>query len=172
VPSATNADKVDGRDAGDFVSRGDYRRVVVKLQAGDLKEIVRNGPVSVYARCVQTGGNDQIQMFAKTEVNRAVLHATWGDVLNGGPAASDFLNTTTPEAQREWENSNTDPTNNTQAIAPSNETKLVDRYDDNHVIAPTGQAISWESESSVLALNLAGARCLIAGDVHIYNLGG
>jgi len=51
------------------------------------------------------------------------------------------------------------------------ETKLVDRYDDNHLIAPTAEAISWESEAELLAFNHLGSRCLFAGDVQRCRLG-
>jgi hypothetical protein len=50
-------------------------------------------------------------------------------------------------------------------------TKIVDHYDDNHLIAPTGEAISWEGEAELLAFNYLGARCLVAGTVHLYRLG-
>jgi hypothetical protein len=56
------------------------------------------------------------------------------------------------------------------ASTPTGVTAIMDRYDDNHLIAPTGEAISWESESELLAFNYLGARCLVAGDVHIYKL--
>jgi hypothetical protein len=49
-------------------------------------------------------------------------------------------------------------------------TKIVDHYDNNHLIAPTGAAISWESEAELIAFNYLGARCLIAGTVHLYSL--
>jgi hypothetical protein len=141
------------------------------MQLGDEKEIVRNGPVSVYARCVTAGGGfDQLQIYAKTDVDGAILIADWGDTL-GGPSEGGFLDAATPEANREWDNFNTSPTDAFSAAAPAGETKLVGRYDMNHLIAPTGEAISWEGESELFAFNYLGARCLVAGDVHLYNLG-
>ena len=32
-------------------------------------------------------------------------------------------------------------------------------------------AISWEGETELLAFNYLGARCLVAGDIHLWNLG-
>jgi hypothetical protein len=169
--TAANAGALQGHGAGDFVSAGEYKRVVVKLQAGQQRELVRNGPISIYARCATVGGNDQLRLFAKTDVNGAIMFASWGDILDGTNAA-DFLNTTTPEAEREWDNSaNGDPTETNTASTPTGVTKIVDHYDDNYLIAPTGQAISWESEAELLAFNYLEARCLIAGTVHLYQLG-
>jgi hypothetical protein len=169
--TADNADKLDGKDSGDFLASSDYRRVLVKLQLGEEQEVVRNGPVSVYARCADSGGNVQLQMFARTDTDGTLMHTSWGDVLNGGPASGDFLNTSTPEGDREWDNTNTSPASDFHAIAPAGEAKLVTRYDDSRLIAPSGEAISWEGEAETLALNFLGARCLISGDVHIYKLG-
>jgi hypothetical protein len=168
--TAANANALQGHGPGDFVSAGEYKQVVAKLQAGDEREIVRNGPLSIYARCATTGGNDELRMFAKTDVDGAILLSSWGDTRDGTDAG-DFLDTTTPEAAREWDNSaNGGPNNSSGASTPTGVTKLVDHYDDNHLIAPTGQAISWESEAELLAFNYLGARCLIAGQVHLYSL--
>ena len=102
--TAGNANALQGHGPGDFVSAGEYKQVVAKLQAGDERELVRNGPLSIYARCATTGGNDELRMFAKTDVDGAILLASWGDSRDGTDA-NDFLNTTTPEAAREWDNS-------------------------------------------------------------------
>jgi hypothetical protein len=159
--SAANADALQGHGSGDFVSSGAYKHVVLKLQAGEEKVIASNGPLSIYARCATTGPDDTIRIYAASTVDGAILHTSWGDSLDG-TNAGDFLNQATPEADREWEN---------QADIATNVTGILDRYDDSHVIAPGGQAISWESEAQLLAFNYLGARCLIAGDVHLWNLG-
>jgi hypothetical protein len=167
--TAGNTGALQGHGAGDFVSSGEYRRVVVKMQAGGQREVVRNGPLSIYARCATTGGNDELRMFAKTDVNGAIMLASWGDTRDGSNA-NDFLDTTTPEADREWDNS-ANGGGQGAATTPTGVTKIVDHYDDNYLIAPGGQAISWESEAELLAFNYLGARCLIAGTVHLYKLG-
>jgi hypothetical protein len=168
--TANNANALQGQGADAFVSAGEYKRVVTKMQAGDEREIVRNGPISVYARCATVGPNDELRMYAKTDIDGAIMRASWGDTRDG-TNANDFLDTTTPEIDREWDNSaNGGPGNQSSAITPTGVTKIVDHYDDNYVIAPTGQAIGWESEAELLAFNYLGARCLIAGTVHLYNL--
>ena len=167
---AADADELDGLDSTEFVSDGEYKRVLAKMQAGDEREIVRNGPLSIYARCATVGVNDTLRMFAKTDVDGAIMYASWGDVRDG-TTATDFLNTTTPEGDREFDSSaNGSPGSGGRAVATTGVTKIVDHYDDNHLIAPTGEAISWESEAELLAFNYLGARCLIAGDVHLFNL--
>jgi hypothetical protein len=168
--TATNADKLQGKTPGDFVSSGAYKHVVLKLQDGDEREIVRNGPLSLYARCATVAGNDTLRIYAKTDVDGAIMYASWGDSLDGSNAG-DFLDTTTPEANREFDNSANGSAGSSGAAAtPTGVTKIVDHYDDNHLIAPSGQAISWEGESELLAFNYLGARCLIAGDIHLWNL--
>jgi hypothetical protein len=158
--NAGNANTLQGHGPGAFVSGGDYKRVVVRMQAGEERELVRNGPISLYARCAQDAGNDLIRIYARTEVDGAIMYTTWGDTRDGTDA-TDFVNTSTPEGDREWENN---------ASTPTGVTGIVGRYDDNHLIAPSGEAITWESESSLLAFNYLGARCIIAADVHLYRL--
>ena len=172
--TAGNAAALQGHGAADFVSSGEYKQVFVKMQAGNEREVVRNGPISIYARCATTTvANqtvDELRMFAKTDVNGAIMLTGWGDTLDGSNA-NDFLNTTTPELQREWDNSADGATGTSStAITPTGVTKIVDHWDDNYLIAPTGQAIAWESEAELLTFNYLGARCLIAGTVHRYQL--
>jgi hypothetical protein len=168
--TAGNANALQGHGPGDFVSTGEYTRVVERMQAGDEREIVRNGPLSVYARCATVGVNDELRMFAETEVDGAIMFASWGDTRDG-TNAGDFLDTTTPEADREWDNSaNVSPLSSGSATTPTGVTKIVDHYDDNHLLAPTGEVISWESEAELLAFNYLGARCLVVGNVHLYTL--
>ena len=168
--TAGNANALQGHGPGDFVSAGEYKQVAVKLQAGDERELVRNGPLSLYARCATTGGNDELRIFAKTDVDGAILLANWGDSRDGTDA-NDFLNTTTPEAAREWDSSaNGGPDDSSSASAPTGVTKIVDHYDASHLVAPSGEVISWEGEAELLAFNYLGARCLIAGQAHLYSL--
>jgi hypothetical protein len=167
--TAGNANALQGHGPGDFVSAGEYKQVMAKLQAGDEREVVRNGPLSIYARCATTGGNDELRMYARTDVDGAILRTSWGDSRDG--TNGDLLNRATPEADREWDSSaDGAPDNPSNAIAPAGATKLVDHYDENHLLAPTGEVISWESEAELLAFNYLGARCLIAGQVHLYSL--
>jgi hypothetical protein len=158
--NAGNANALQGHGPAAFVSSGDYKRVLAKMQAGDERELIRNGPISIYARCVQAGADDQIRMYARTDVDGAIMVTTWGDTRDGTDA-TDFLNTSTPESDREWENS---------ASIATGVTGILFRYDNSQVIAPTGEMISWEGESELLAFNYLGARCIIAGDVHLTNL--
>jgi hypothetical protein len=168
--TAADSDMLDGLDSSAFVRADEYRRVLVKMQAGDERELVRNGPISIYARCATTGPNDTLRLYARTDVDGAIMFASWGDTRDG-TNASDVLNTTTPEGDREWDNSANSPPSSTGAAAtPTGVTKIVDHYDDNHLIAPTGEAISWESEAALFVFNYLGARCLVAGDVQVYSL--
>jgi hypothetical protein len=165
-----DADRLDGLDSTEIVTDSEYKQVVVRMQAGDEREIVRNGPLSVYARCATVGANDQLRLYAKTDIDGAIMYASWGDTRDGTDA-TDFLDTTTPEANREFDSSaNGFPGSQGNAITPTGVTKIVDHYDENHLIAPTGEAISWESEAELIAFNYLGARCLIAGAVHLYTL--
>ncbi len=118
------------------------------MQDGDEREIVRNGPLSIYARCATVAGNDTIRMYAKTDVDGAIMFTGWGDSLDGS-TAGDFLDTTTPETDREWDNSaNGAPGTQTNAAVVTGVTKIVDHYDDNYLIAPGGQAISGSPKPS------------------------
>ena len=169
--TAANADALQGHGAGDFVSSSAYKRVVLKMQDGDEREIVRHGPISLYARCATVAGNDTLRIFAKTDVDGAIMRAGWGDTLDG-TTAGDFLNTTTSETDREWDNyADRSVVNDDSTSTPTNVTKIVQHYDDSHLIAPTGEAISWEGETELLAFNYLVARCLVAGDIHLWNLG-
>jgi hypothetical protein len=179
VPSATHAGAASSADTAktlqgllpaDLVPASEYKRVAVKMQAGEEKELVRNGPLSVYARCATVGGNDVLRMYAKSDVNGALLYATWGDVRDGTDAL-DFLDVATPETDREWDNSGgSDPSQVQNAATPTGVTKLVNHYDDSKVVAPSGEVISWEGEAELLAFNYLGARCLIVGTVHLYKV--
>jgi hypothetical protein len=167
---AADADKLDGLDSTEIVTDSEYKQVAVRMQAGDEREIVRNGPLSIYARCATVGANDTLRIYARTDVDGAIMYASWGDSRDGTDA-NDFLDTTTPEANREFDSSaNGFPGSQANAITPTGVTKIVDHYDESHLLAPTGEAISWESEAELIAFNYLGARCLIAGTVHLYTL--
>jgi hypothetical protein len=167
---AADADRLDGLDSSEIVSDSEYKQVAVRMQDGDEREIVRNGPLSIYARCATVGANDTLRIYAKTDVDGAIMYASWGDSRDG-TNATDFLDTTTPEANREVDSSaNGFPGSQGNAVTPTGVTKIVDHYDETHLIAPTGEAISWEGEAELIAFNYLGARCLIAGTVHLYTL--
>ena len=68
------------------------------MQAGDGRGIVRNGPLSIYARCATTGATDSLRMFAKTDVDGAIMLASWGDLRDGTNATDSTRRPSKPPA--------------------------------------------------------------------------
>jgi hypothetical protein len=158
--NAANADKLDGKDSADFVPGTEIRRFFFKLNAGDPdKEILRSGPLSIYARCT----TDNLALFIKTDADGAMFSANEGDSLEGGAAPANFLNATTAEADREWDSFTAGT-----AGQPSLDGN---RIDDGKAVAPDGSGFLWDGENQLIALNYLGSACVVGGNAHVFKVG-
>lgn len=144
VPAAAEADQA--------AALAGQKNVFIKLSFGQEVPVVENGSVSISAKCIQNdGGNDYIRLIAKTTQDGAILGAD--DDLDGGPAASDFLNTTTAEADRDFEYSS----------ATTGTTSVNQEIDSGFVLGPDGKMITSNTEGLAMGVNYLGANCVVAG---------
>jgi hypothetical protein len=125
----------------------------IRLGFGQSQLIVSNGSVSLTAQCVQEGGLDIARILMATTQNGAVASAR--DSFDGEEAAR-FLNTTTPETEREF-------------VSNSVGTTLTDveaEIDNGFVLGPDGKMLTANSEGIALGLNYGNAGCLFAGVIN------
>ncbi|MGH2907214.1 MAG: hypothetical protein ACRDKI_10660 [Solirubrobacterales bacterium] len=92
VPSAKTADdaaKLAGADPTTFARTSTFSHVFQTMSYGEPdKTLVASGDISVRLRCEQTGGNDQLSVYATTTTDGALLDGEDGD--------NTVLDTTTP----------------------------------------------------------------------------
>jgi hypothetical protein len=142
VPSATIAASLTGQTP-----------FFIRLGFGQSQLIVSNGSVSLTAQCLQEGGLDIARILMATTQNGAVADAA--DDFDGEEAAN-FLNTTTPEAEREFlENS-----------VGTGLTDVENDIDDGFVLGPDGKMLTANGEGVALGLNYGNAGCLFAGIIN------
>jgi hypothetical protein len=149
VPNARQADRLGSLTEGDVKSQN----LFIKLGLDESREILRQGPLKVYARCSNRGGDDYIELFAGTDVDGSLMSGDDGDDLEGGPNPEDFLNVDTPEEDRMMND-----TSNT-----TDEPYMEGDYDTGWIIAPDGSQILWDEENQLLGVNVFGAKCVVAG---------
>jgi hypothetical protein len=95
-------DFVISSDAGSFVrlTATEGATAVAARAAAPATTLFTKGDITITAKCLQvTGGNTIAEMYIATATNGAVFNGTI-DALQGGPAATDFLNTDTDEVDR------------------------------------------------------------------------
>jgi hypothetical protein len=156
VPSATNAGHATSADtagsAGSAGSVSGRTPFLVTLSTGQSRTVAQNGPLSVVAQCITTGGNDIVRLIAHTTTAGAVMD---GDDDHVGGA--DTLNpATTDDTSRLLQNSQT-------TSATSN---VQNDIDDAFVMASNGKTLSIDGEETPLGLNYDGAKCVVAGVVN------
>ena len=127
----------------------------IGLDYGESETITTNGPISVVADCVQSGGDDMARLLAETTVDGALMNGV--DDRNGSGIAPSggTLDTTSAADDREL-----------VRISPDTGTVLgATTIDQAWVLAPTGEAIHLNSEGIVLAVNYGddGHDCIISG---------
>jgi hypothetical protein len=163
LSKVAGADKVDGKDASDFVASSTQQRFYEKLHVGDVKQVAKAGTITIFATCdnVSNAGTPddpsddtyRVRLITTTSQNGATQVGT--DSLTGGSDPSDstsYLNTDTDESDRIlYQDSSTTP-------------YLSDSIDAMNVLDPNGVALtSGGKEGIVGAVKLAGADCLAAG---------
>lgn len=153
VPSAATADTAGSAESASVAAKlADQENVFVKLNGGQSATLVQNGSVSLVASCVKNdGGTDRIRIQVATTQNGAVFGAD--DDKYGGPNPDDFLNTNTPENERDYEDTSTS----------TGETYVEHDIDSGYVLGPDGKMIAGNSEGMALGLNYLGADCIVAG---------
>jgi hypothetical protein len=142
VPSATTAANLTGQTP-----------FFIRLGFGQTQLIVSNGTVSLTAVCTQEGGEDIARIVMATSQNGAVADAA-NDFDGEEPA--NFLNTTTPELEREF-------------VTNSVGTGLTDVENDTgegFVLGPDGKMLTANGEGIALGLNYGNAGCLFAGVIN------
>ena len=123
--------------------------------------LFEKGQLELYAKCFRNAAADEtrVEVYGRTSANGAILDGQ--DNLPGGPAAADFLNTATPELERQLD---------TEDIAGADAS-----YNENEftVASPDGTALNGQLGLGVKNGNLAGGNgvygdgnvCLIQGTV-------
>jgi hypothetical protein len=99
--------------------------------AAPAKTVFRKGAITVYAKCFRDTVTDELQgsLYARTTKNFSIMEGN--DDLAGGPVNLDYLNTDTPEVDRELD------------IGTVTGPGTSIGEDENMVIAPGGPAISF-----------------------------
>jgi hypothetical protein len=123
--------------------------------------LFQKGQLDLYAKCFRNAGADEtrVEVYARTSADGSILDGQ--DNLPGGPAAADFLNTGTPELDRQLD---------TEDIAGADAS-----YNENEyaVASPDGTGLNGQLALAVKNGNLAagngiygdGNVCLIQGTV-------
>ena len=124
----------------------------IRLGFGQTQTIASNGVVSLVAVCDQNAGNDRARILMQTSQNGAV--ADGSDNFTGN--AGNFLNTNTPEENREF----------VAVQIPSGQTFVESVIDQGFVLGPDNKMLTANSEGIAIGLNYSGASCLFAGVVN------
>jgi hypothetical protein len=105
--TAQNANALGGQAPNAFAPSSKVIRYSFRLPFGQTRDILTQGPLTLTAKCLQdsdffgAGGHQDIGLIEiATTQNGAVFDAS--SSKRGGPAATDFLNTDTPEIDRVW----------------------------------------------------------------------
>jgi hypothetical protein len=110
--SKVEADSLDDSDLSDYEVLGNADGDVLRLTATEganaaaartaapATELFKKGELTITAKCFRDTAADQTfaEIYIATSVNGAIFEGS--DELSGGPAATDFLNTDTAEANR------------------------------------------------------------------------
>jgi hypothetical protein len=149
VPSANTANT-----AGTASNLAGQTPFFVRLGFGQTQTLASHGSVSLVASCLQAGGQDIARILEQTSQNGAV--AGGEDDWEGGANPGDFLNTDTPETQRELVfNEET-----------SGGTNVDSDIDQGFVLGPDGKFLTTNSEGIALGLNYGAPGCLFAGIIN------
>jgi len=93
--------KVLGGDSFLVVTATDGPTVDAARAAAPENPLYQAGPLEIYAKCFRDTVTDQLrgEIYARTSEDFSIMEGT--DDLPGGPLATDFLNTTTLETDRQ-----------------------------------------------------------------------
>lgn len=146
-----DADKLDGKDSGDFIGRSELIPVAVKLAAGESRTIATSGPLKLVAQCTANdGGNDRVEILAETTAANSILEGF--DNFNGGPLATDYLQPSTLAVDRQLVNEEQPTGTNLTADSDT---------DEGFAYAPSGEFLGITGDATALVLNPAGGKCAI-----------
>lgn len=161
--SAGNANALGGQPPSDFAQSSRVIRYGFRLAFGGQRDIATAGPLTLTAKCLQNSdfdGNthaDIALVEIATTQNGAVFDASRSK--RGGAAATDFLNTDTPEIERIWTE---------LAVAGGTQTYDANPNADGAAQAPDGTSIETVQDLSGDAVNLPGfPGCLFHGAVMV-----
>ena len=88
-------------DSGGFVklTATDGATVIAARAAAPATDLFTKGQITISAKCFRDTATDTThgEIYVRTAANGAIFDGS--DAKAGGPAATDFLNTDTPEAQ-------------------------------------------------------------------------
>jgi hypothetical protein len=134
-------DFVISSDAGSFVklTATEGATAVAARAAAPETTLFTKGDITISAKCLQvTAGNTIAEMYIATATNGAVFNGS-SDDLQGGPAATDFLNTDTDDVDRTIDD----------ATAPANDAA----YNEGELTALAPDGTSLIGQTSVGAKN-------------------
>jgi len=162
--TAQNAAALDGLPAGNFTPSAKIIPYGFHLAYGGQQTIATVGPFTLTAKCIQDGTSpfgalhqDMAEILISTTQNGSVFDAS--DAKRGGPAATDFLNTDTPEDQRVW---------SLLSEGTDGASYASDVNADGAAQAPDGTTIEQIQDSSGAAVNLPGfPGCLFHGTLMV-----
>jgi hypothetical protein len=162
LTKVAGADKVDGKDASDFVAASTQQRFYEKLHVGDVKQVAKAGTITVFATCDNTNdagtpdpADDTYRLRLITTTSQNGATQVGDEYLDGGTDPADsasFLNTDTAEADRVlYDDSASIPT-------------LFDQIDEMNVLDPNGVALTTAGKEGIVAgVKLVGSDCIAAG---------
>ena len=155
VPSATNADTLDGKDSSAFQPAGQILPFSLKLQGGETTPLTAHGQVSVAAQCLDNVvGSDTVRVLVTTASDQALMDG--GEADDDHLTSSNYLNTFTPVAQRELA-SFTRLDSSTPEVSDANE--------GGFAAGPDGRAIHLAGGQATLGFDYDGGKCVVTGEL-------
>lgn len=163
--NAANADTLGGKSPSDLVGAGKIVHFSFKLAFGATRPVVTAGSLSLTAKCLQNATDNNLN--PNQDFSRIVIATTQdgavfegADAKRGGPLPTDFLQTTTLEADRVFaEDSVITGTTNYDA----------ENQSAGAAIAPDGSSLSLSQDGMAMGENVLGAGCVFQGTVVIDN---
>jgi len=133
APDAVNSSKIADYGTignGTAIQATDGPTVDAARDAAPPTQLYRKGPLTVYAKCFRDTVTDELrgEMYAATTQDFSIMEGT--DDLGGGPLATDYLNSDTPEVDRQLD---------TQSVIGPGTAYF---EDENMMAAPGGPALS------------------------------
>ncbi len=156
-------DFVISSDAGSFVklTATEGADAAAARAAAPVTTLFTKGELTISAKCLQvTGGNAIAEVYIATATNGAVFNGSV-DALEGGPAATDFLNTDTADVDRTLDNATA-----AASDAAFNEGEFT-------ALAPDGTSLIGQTTVGVKSGTLAGGNgvygegnvCIFGGEI-------
>lgn len=155
VPSAANADTLDGKDSSAFQPAGQILPFSLKLQGGETTVIAGHGQLAVAAQCLDNDvGNDTARLLVVTGSDQALMDGA--DVDDDHLTSANYLNTFTPPGQRELASF---------TRLDSSTPEVSDTNGGGYAAAPDGKALHLDGGQTTLGFDYAGGKCIVAGEL-------